>query len=281
MADTHEQLRHLPVTTDSAEARRHFEVGRMMAFQYQQGRARRSLDAAIAADPGFVLAYLHRGGMSNNDERGPYFEQARAHRDRVTADEGRMIDAFHAFLWDQRVADAVAIFTELADRYPDDPYLPTYLGLRYLHNLGRPDRAREQFERALRRDPAFAPGYLWLGQVALREGDLDEAGTSNSLPRSPEPTTASGSCASDRAGTRRRRRASPRRWTSHPTSPRAASTWPGSPSNDRYGGSRGRSQTATAPPSKTPTRLRPECRFRAARPSQGPKPCPDTGPGHR
>jgi tetratricopeptide (TPR) repeat protein len=175
MADTHEQLRHLPVTTDSAEARRHFEVGRMMAFQYQQGRARRSLDAAIAADPGFVLAYLHRGGMSNNDERGPYFEQARAHRDRVTADEGRMIDAFHAFLWDQRVADAVAIFTELADRYPDDPYLPTYLGLRYLHNLGRPDRAREQFERALRRDPAFAPGYLWLGQVALREGDLDEA----------------------------------------------------------------------------------------------------------
>jgi tetratricopeptide (TPR) repeat protein len=147
----------------------------MMAFQYQQTRARRSLDAAIDADPGFVLAYLHRGGMSNADERGRYFEQARANRDRVTPDEGRMVDAFHAFLWDQRVPDAVAIFTELADRYRDDPYLPTYLGLRYLHNLGRVDSAREQFERAARRDPGFAPAHLWLGQVALREGDLDEA----------------------------------------------------------------------------------------------------------
>jgi tetratricopeptide (TPR) repeat protein len=175
MDDDRERLRHLPVTTDSAEARHHFEVGRMMAFQYQQQRARRSLDEAIAADPGFVLAYLHRGGMSNGDEREPYFEQARANMERVTADEGRMVDAFHAFLWDQRVPDAVAIFTELADRYEDDPYLPTYLGLRYLHNLGRPDLAREQFERALSRDPGFAPGHLWLGQVALREDDLGEA----------------------------------------------------------------------------------------------------------
>jgi tetratricopeptide (TPR) repeat protein len=175
MVDADGPTGHLPITTNSDEAMRHFLAGRMMAFQYQSSRATQQLDAAIAADPGFVLAYLHRGGMSPNGERGIYFEQARAHRHRVTPDEGLMIDAFHAFLWDRRFEDAVSIFTDLAGRHGSDPYLPGYLGLRYLHNLGRPDLAREQFERAQRRDPEWAPAYLWLGQVALRSGDVAQA----------------------------------------------------------------------------------------------------------
>jgi tetratricopeptide (TPR) repeat protein len=175
MVDADGPTGYLPVTTDSDDAMRHFLAGRMMAFHYQSSRATRHLDAAIAADPGFVLAYLHRGGMSPNGERGTYFEQARAHRNRVTPDEGLMIDAFHAFLWDRRIEDAVTIFTDLAGRYEKDPYLPGYLGLRYLHNLGRPDLAKEQFERALQRDPGWSPAHLWLGHVALRSGDLDQA----------------------------------------------------------------------------------------------------------
>lgn len=167
--------RMLPVTTSSDEARRHFIAGRHAAFHYQPSQAQAHLDAAVAADPHFVLAYLHRGGMSKPDERGPFFEQARAHRERVTEDEGRMVDAFHAFLWEGRVEDAVSIFSDLADRYSDDPYLPTYLGLRYLHNLGQLDSAKAQFERAHRRDPTFSQAHLWLGQLALREGDHSRA----------------------------------------------------------------------------------------------------------
>lgn len=167
--------RLLPITTTSDEARRRFIAGRHHAFHYQASRAQGELDAALAADPHFVLAYLHRGGMSSPEERGRFFEQARAHRERVTEDEGRMVDAFHAFLWEPRVEEAIAIFSELAERYPDDPYLPTYLGLRYLHNLGQPDAAKEQFERARRRDPDFSQAAFWLGQVALRQDDHDRA----------------------------------------------------------------------------------------------------------
>jgi tetratricopeptide (TPR) repeat protein len=166
----------LPVTTASEEARIRFMAGRLAAFHYDNTRAKSHLDAALESDPGFVLAYLHRGGMSNPEERGPFFEAARAHQDGVTADEALMVDAFFAFLWDGEVETAITIFSELADRYHDDPYLPSYLGLRYLHNLGRPDLARPQFQRAVERDPGFAPAHFWLGRAALVENDDTGAG---------------------------------------------------------------------------------------------------------
>ena len=165
----------LPVTTSSEDARLSFELGRHAAFHYQPTQAQRHLDAAIAADPTFVLAYLHRGGMSLPSERKRYFDLATANRNRVTDDEGRMVDAFHAFLWDGKVEDAIAIFSELASRYQGDPYLPTYLGLRYLNNLGDLDTAKEQFQRAILRDPSFSQAHHWLGRVALARGDYEEA----------------------------------------------------------------------------------------------------------
>jgi tetratricopeptide (TPR) repeat protein len=170
-----DSARRLPVTTTSEEARQHFERGREAAFHYQSARARGHLDAAIACDPGFVLAYLHRGGMSLPNERRRFFDLARDNIGRVTEAEGRMVEAFTAFLWDGRIDDAMAIFSALADTYPDDPYLPTYLGLRYLHNLGRTQEAKQEFLRASQRDPTFAPAYLWLGRAALGEGDLQAA----------------------------------------------------------------------------------------------------------
>jgi tetratricopeptide (TPR) repeat protein len=165
----------LPVTTGSEEARARFELGRHAAFHYDDVQALEHLDAAIAADSGFVLALLHRGGMSTRFERGPYFEAARAHGHRVTEGERRMIEAFHAFLWEGDVPRAVEVFTGLAEEYPDDPYLPTYLGLRYYRNLQRYDDATTQFQRALRRDPSFAQAHKWLGYVALDQERHDVA----------------------------------------------------------------------------------------------------------
>jgi tetratricopeptide (TPR) repeat protein len=161
----------LPVTTTSAEARQNFESGRHAAFYYQPSQAWMYLDAAIAADPGFVLAYLHRGGMSTTLDRKRYFDLAQANRESVTEDEQKMVDAFFAFLWEDEAERAVVIFHDLADRYPDDPYLPSYLGLRYLWNLGRPDEAKEQFLRALERDATFGQAHHWLGYVAMQQGD--------------------------------------------------------------------------------------------------------------
>jgi tetratricopeptide (TPR) repeat protein len=166
----------LPVTTVSPEARAHFERGRTAAHHYQFAQARDHLDAALAADPDFVAALLHRGGSDDEpDVTRAYIDRADGLRDRVTEGERALIDAFRAFLVDRDYERAVAILSVLADAHPDDPYLAAYLGFRYIGNLGRPEEGAAQFRRAVERDPSFVQAYGWLGFIALKRDDLATA----------------------------------------------------------------------------------------------------------
>lgn len=162
----------LPVTTASEEARKHFQLGRDAAHHYQFAEARAHLDQAIAVDPTFVLAHLHRGGSAAyRSELQDYLGRAEAHRDLVSPGEQRLIDAFRAFLWDRDYDRAIAILSDLASEYPDDPYLPAYLGFRYYRNLQRHAEGAEQFRRALERDSTFVQAHNWLGYIAMDQGD--------------------------------------------------------------------------------------------------------------
>ena len=166
------QAQMLPVTAASEEAREHFELGRKAAHHYQFAEAREHLDAAIAADPSFVLALLHRGGSAAHlSELQEYLNRAGSNQDRASEGEQQMIDAFRAFLLEDDYDRAIEIFSKLSAEYPDDPYLPSYLGLRYYRNLKRYDEAAEQFRRALERDPSFVQAYNWLGYIAMDQGD--------------------------------------------------------------------------------------------------------------
>jgi tetratricopeptide (TPR) repeat protein len=170
--NSQDPARWLPVTTASEAARARFERGRSAAHHYQFEEAREHLDAALAADPTFVLALLHRGGSTDVPaELRDCIDRAEANREHASEDEGRMIDAFRAFLLDRDYQRAVAIFQDLSARYDADPYLPTYLGLRYYRNLKRYEDAATQFRNALARDPGFAQAYNWLGYVAMDQGD--------------------------------------------------------------------------------------------------------------
>jgi tetratricopeptide (TPR) repeat protein len=79
------------------------------------------------------------------------------------------------FLWERDYDRAIEIFSKLASEYPDDPYLPAYLGFRYYRNLQRYDEGAEQFRRALERDSSFVQAYNWLGYIAMDEGDYAAA----------------------------------------------------------------------------------------------------------
>lgn len=161
----------LPVTTTSEEARVQFELGREAAFHWNVAQAHRHLDAAIADDPAFVLAYLHRAGTSRPENRKPYFDRARAHLGRVTRAERRLFDAFRDFLIDQDYERAVDTLRDLGAEFPDDHHLRGYLGLRFYLNLQRYDEAVEQFEHALQLRPRWPQAYNFLGHVALAKED--------------------------------------------------------------------------------------------------------------
>lgn len=165
----------LPVTTVSEEAREHFEEGRRDAFYWQSSQAHEHLDAALAADSAFVLAYLHRAGTSPPSEREPYFERADAHKGRVSPGEQRLIAAFRAFLIEGDYDRAVDVLEGLSEEYPDDPYLRGYLGMRYYNNFQDYDEAARQFGLALERDSGFVQAYQLLGWSALERGDYEEA----------------------------------------------------------------------------------------------------------
>lgn len=64
---------------------------------------------------------------------------------------------------------------ELSAAYPGDPYVPSYIGLRYYRNLQRHDEATDQFRQALERDPGFVQALNRLGHIALDQGDLATA----------------------------------------------------------------------------------------------------------
>ena len=170
------EARRLPITTTSEQARTRFERGRAAAHHYRFTVARDEFDAALALDATFVLALLHRGGSAEDPaESRRFIEAAEASRAHASAAEGRMIGAFRAFLLDRDYDLAVEIFRELSAAHPGDPYLTSYLGLRYYRNLQRYDEAAAQFREALVRDPSFVQAYHWLGCIALDQGDLDAA----------------------------------------------------------------------------------------------------------
>lgn len=176
MAGSPARAQMLPVTTKSEEAREHFEMGRNAAHHYQFAEAREHLDKAIAADPSFVLAHLHRGGSAATlSELQDYLNRAEANRDSVSEGEQQMIVAFRAFLLEDDYDRAIRIFSKLSAEYPDDPYLTSYLGLRYYRNLKRYDEAAEQFRRALERDSSFVQAFNWLGYIAMDQGDYAAA----------------------------------------------------------------------------------------------------------
>ena len=166
----------LPVTTTSEEARKHFLLGRDAAHHYQFAEAQEHLDSAIAADPSFVLAHLHRGGSAAYlSELQDYLGRAEVNRNRASLGEQQMIDAFRAFLLERDYHQAIEIFSGLSSEYKDDPYLPAYIGFRYYHNLKRYNEAAEQFRHALERDSNFVQAYNWLGYIAMDQGDHDTA----------------------------------------------------------------------------------------------------------
>ncbi len=165
-----------PVSTTSKEAKKIFlDYGWDNAFNFQDKLHFETMDKLISLDSTFALAYLHRGGYGSDlYNRKQYFELARQNEAHISEDEKKLMDAFYAFAWDYDQLKAAKILQELADKYPNQPHFPAYIGIRYW-NLGEFAKAIPYFEEALKRDPDFAPAYHLLGAMYLRLKEFEPA----------------------------------------------------------------------------------------------------------
>lgn len=197
------QPKIMPITTKSPQARIDFEAGRNAAFHYNFHEAWKYLDAAIEQDSTFVLAYLHRGGMSDYDMkvRAGFFDHAKKHQSEATKAEQTLIRAFEAFLNpEEEKRDfnlAIKILKQLHEEFPDDRYLPTYIGLRYLWNLNEPLYAEQYFKKAIKIDPYFAQAHHWLGIAQQHQKNYEKAEeafikSAMLAPKEPRPLYALG-----------------------------------------------------------------------------------------
>lgn len=178
-----------PVTTSSEKARQIFlEYGWDNAFNFQDKLHFETMDKLISMDSTFSLAYLHRGGYGSAlHNRKQYFELARENETHISEDEQKLVEAFYAFAWDYDQLKAVKILQELADKYPNQPHFPAYIGIRYW-NLGEYSKAIPYFEEALNRHPDFAPAYQLLGRMylGLKEYELAEKNFKMYKQKTPE-----------------------------------------------------------------------------------------------
>jgi tetratricopeptide (TPR) repeat protein len=160
------EAQRMPVTTTSDAARVHFEQGRTRLSHADFVGALSHFDAALAADADFGLAHLYRA-LSTAQDREQHAQAASAAR--VSDGERQLIEAYAAHLEGDHERE-LELMDAAADRYPDDPNTPFWMGFEY-YNLERYEDAMAAFDRAHEADPDYAGAYNLAGYTAMELND--------------------------------------------------------------------------------------------------------------
>jgi ketosteroid isomerase-like protein len=159
----------MTVTTSSDEARTLFEEGRAATGNVDMTLARARYDAALVADPGFVLAHVYRAAISPPAERATHLAALDGYAAHASEGERLFVEAFRANAAGDPDGE-LAILDDLSGRYPDDVNVHYLRGIRHM-GAEHYDAATEALERAAALDPTFGGAYNILGYTALKQGD--------------------------------------------------------------------------------------------------------------
>jgi tetratricopeptide (TPR) repeat protein len=186
---THTDLKGLAVTTSSSEALGAYERG-LDQFLRWRGNPMDALNAAVQADPSFVLAHCARALIAWR--AGQVGQAAAAHREVMALADGLGDEREHAHV---QVVDAMqrgdrerahALLEEAADRYPLDRLIVRSVGLNCIargHYEGGMGFAR----RSLDADPE-EPQFMTMMGFFLEQSGYNEEGlamSSRSLALDP------------------------------------------------------------------------------------------------
>ncbi len=164
----------IPITTTSPEAREDYLAGRALFEKLRGQDARPFLEAAIAADSNFAMAWL---GLSQTATSTKDFfdsvDRAASLVEHVSAAERLWIEGFHAGI-QGHPQTRFERYSELAASYPDDPRAHNLLGTHYFGQQNW-TAAAAAFEQATQLDPTFSLPYNMLGYALRFAGDFTGA----------------------------------------------------------------------------------------------------------
>ena len=163
----------IPVTTTSDAARVHYVQGVHATGNVDFDRALPHLDAALATDPNFAMAYLYRAVLSGGDERAEHMRRATASAAQASDAERQMVEAYAANQRGDHDREG-ELLTALAERFPSDPG-PMFWWANTEANRGNSAEAVAAARRALAADPSFAPAYNLIGYAEVARGDMAAA----------------------------------------------------------------------------------------------------------
>ena len=181
----------VPITTASADARAAYLQGRDLAERLRGQEARAHYEKAVAADPGFALAWL---GLANTQGSAREFF---AKLDKAVALEARVSEGERLMI---RGADAggkgdtatqVQSFEELVQKYPNDERALLLLANVHFGTQRYAD-ALALYERAAQIAPGFSQIYNQMGYSYRFLGDMKKAEAAfkkytEVLPDDPNP----------------------------------------------------------------------------------------------
>lgn len=130
----------------------------------------------VEADPNFAFGhYLVATFSPSPEEAKPHMDKALELAKSASDGERRYIEGM-VLVRSQRADQALPIFLELSNQYPDERLVQMMLG-QITTNLGNAKAARYAFQRAIKLDGSTPRAYTFLGNLALLDGDFKTATT--------------------------------------------------------------------------------------------------------
>ena len=164
----------VPVTTSSDEARAYYDEGLALADNLHAVEANEAFAKAVAADPGFAMAY-YRLALSSQSAAAFFNAVGQAEDNMANASEGEQlyIRALIAGAENDQAAQSDAIMS-LLKMYPKDERTHVALANYYNGQQNFAD-AIKHYEHATSINPDFATAWNSLGYARRSNGDLDGA----------------------------------------------------------------------------------------------------------
>jgi len=163
--------------TESVEAFKHYSRGLANQEKVLWGEAVDEFGAAIEADPEFAAAHLRRAAaLASVGERQASrasIVRAREHADKLTAADEILLRLWEAE-FDGDVDRMRAVRDELRRTAPHDMAARLVVA-RSLYGMGEYERAREELELIVEKDPASRLAYNLLGYLYADRGDFKTA----------------------------------------------------------------------------------------------------------